>query len=98
MLLEADEPDDAGRGRAVLRIVKTNRTSTAYAVEMVTQYGIPESGKARSVRELDAEADERKAVEAAEAKKRAEEAKKTHGRTAAGAAAHGRKTAIPEGA
>ena len=65
---------------------------------MVTRYGIPESGKVRPVRELDAEADERKAVEAAEAKKRAEEAKKTHGRTAAGAAAHGRKTAIPEGA
>jgi hypothetical protein len=91
VLLEAEAPDDAGKGRAVLRIVKSNRTSTAYAVELVTQYGIPESGKARSVRDLDAEADERKAGEAAEAKKRAEEAKKTPGRTAAGAKANERR-------
>lgn len=60
VLLEADAPDESGKGRAVLRIVKSNYTSTAYAVELVTRYGIPESGKVRPVRELDAEKTEMK--------------------------------------
>ena len=55
VMLDADPEDDDGKRRAVLRIVKSNRTSQAYAVEMVTRYGIPESGKVRPVRELDAE-------------------------------------------
>lgn len=86
VLLEADAPDESGRGRAVLRIVKSNYTSTAYAVELVTQYGVPESGRVRPVRELDAEKTE---------KAKSKPAGSTSG---AGAAANGRKTAIPEGA
>ena len=54
-MLDADAPDKDGKGRAVLRIVKSNYTSTAYAVELKTQYGIPESGEVRLVRELDTE-------------------------------------------
>jgi RecA-family ATPase len=87
VLLEAEAPDESGKGRAVLRIVKSNYTSTAYAVELVTQHGIPKEGKVRSVRELDAEADERKAVEAAEAKK-GNKTPKSPAKTEAGAKAN----------
>lgn len=69
-LLEADDPDESGNGRAVLRVAKSNYTSTAYAVELVTRYGIPKSGKVRSVRELNAEAaEERKADKATKSSK-----------------------------
>ena len=87
VMLDADPEDDDGKRRAVLRIVKSNYTSTAYAVELVTRYGIPESGKVRPVREMDAEADERKAVEAAEAKK-GNKAPKSPAKTEAGAKAN----------
>ena len=81
VLLEADAPDESGKGRAVLRIVKSNYTSTAYAVELVTQYGIPESGKVRPVRELDAEKTKTKGGGGGKAPK-------NPGKVAAGAEAH----------
>ena len=74
-MLDADPEDDDGKRRAVLRIVKSNYTSTAYAVEMKTRYGAPVSGKVRPVSELDADGAERKAA-AADAKKAATDAKK----------------------
>lgn len=83
VMLEADAPDESGKGRAVLRIVKSNRTSTAYAVELVTQYGIPESGKVRPVRELDAEKT---------APKNPGKAPKNPGKVAAGARANEQRT------
>jgi RecA-family ATPase len=49
--------DSNGEGRAVLRIVKSNYTSTQYGVELVTHDGIPQSGKVRLVTELDAQRD-----------------------------------------
>jgi len=59
-MLDADPQDESGKGRAVLRIVKSNYTSTAYAVELVTQHGIPEGGNVRPVSEMDAEKTQKK--------------------------------------
>lgn len=81
VMLDADPEDEDGRRRAVLRIVKSNYTSTAYAVELVTQYGIPESGKVRPVRELDAEKTKTKGGGGGKAPK-------NPGKVAAGAEAH----------
>jgi hypothetical protein len=56
--------DSDGEGTAVLRIVKSNYTSTAYAVELKTHHGIPQSGKVRRVTDLDAERTETKSAKA----------------------------------
>ena len=69
-MLDADPPDEHGAGRSVLRVVKSNYTSTAYGLELETKYGVPVSGKLRPVAQLDAEAGERKAEAEADKKAR----------------------------
>lgn len=89
-MLDADRPGEDGKGRAVLRVVKSNYTSTAYGLELETMYGVPVSGKVRPVAQLDAErdADERAAVNAGKAAPRAK---------AGGAGASANQQRSPEG-
>ena len=75
-MLDADPPGEDGKGRAVLRVVKSNYTSTAFGLEMETMYGAPTNGRPRLVAELDAEGDARKAAEVDARKAAAADAKK----------------------
>jgi RecA-family ATPase len=84
-MLESQEPDEGGTARAWLRIVKTNYTTSAYAVDFKMARGVPAQGKVRLWKEL--------AAELAPAPK--ERPSKSGGNTAAGAVANERR--IPEG-
>jgi hypothetical protein len=52
-MLDADPSGEDGKGRAVLRVLKSNYTSTAFGLELETMYGAPTSGRPRLVAELD---------------------------------------------
>lgn len=51
-MLESQEPDEGGTARAWLRIVKTNYTTSAYAVDFKMARGVPAEGKVRLWKEL----------------------------------------------
>ena len=93
-MLDADPPGEDGKGRATLRVVKSNYTSTAFGLELETMYGVPTGGRPRLAAELDAEADVRKnaaAVAAAEKKKAADAEKKKAADAEKNAVANGRR-------
>jgi len=91
-MLESQEPDEGGTARAWLRIVKTNYTTSAYAVEFKMTRGVPAEGKVRVWKELAAElADERQRDKPSKDKP----SKNTGGNAQAGAVANEWK--VPEG-
>lgn len=87
-MLESQEPDEGGTARAWLRIVKTNYTTSAYAVDFKMARGVPAEGKVWLWKELAHEL----AKELAEEKNRVKTTNKTGGSVGAGAVVNGHRS------